>query len=156
MANIAQTVNVLQAMILTEGAKMLLTPTYHVFEMFKVHQDSEALALALNTSDYAVGGDSIPQVSASASKRPDGTIDISLCNVDPNSEAPVTLRLRGLTCMPKVSGRLLTHADMNAHNTFEQPETVAPQAFDGVTDITAEGLSAKLPPMSVAVVTLRF
>lgn len=135
---------------------MLLTPTYHVFEMFKVHQDSEALALALNTSDYAVGGDSIPQVSASASKRPDGTIDISLCNVDPNSEAPVTLRLRGLTCMPKVSGRLLTHADMNAHNTFEQPETVAPQAFDGVTDITAEGLSAKLPPMSVAVVTLRF
>ncbi len=155
MANIAQTVNVLQAMILTEGEKMLLTPTYHVFEMFKVHQDAEALVLHLETADYQVGGESIPQVSASASKRSDGTIDISLCNIDPHRQADISLRLRGLAGGPIVSGRVLTHEDMNAHNSFEQPETVKPQIFEGVTKLNTEGLSATLPPMSVVVLTLR-
>ncbi|PZD95268.1 alpha-N-arabinofuranosidase [Paenibacillus sambharensis] len=155
MANIAQTVNVLQAMILTDGADMILTPTYHVFEMFKVHQDAEALALHLETGEYEWNGESIPQVSASASRRADGTIDISLCNVDPNREAPVQLRLRGLAGTPAISGRVLTHADMNAHNTFDQPETVKPEVFEGITNISADGLSAALPPMSVVVLTLR-
>ena len=154
MANIAQTVNVLQAMILTEGDKMLLTPTYHVFEMFKVHQDAEALALHLETGKYDAGDESIPQVSASASKRPDGTIDISLCNVDPHQEASVSLRLRGLESTFKVSGRVLKHVDMNAHNTFEQPKTLEPQEFDGFTNVSADGLRATLPPMSVVVLTL--
>jgi alpha-N-arabinofuranosidase len=154
MANIAQTVNVLQAMILTEGEKMLLTPTYHVFEMFKVHQDAEALALHLEADEYNLGEESIPQISGSASRRTDGTIDISLCNVDPHYEAVVTLWLRGLAGVKKVTGRVLTHADLNAHNTFEQPETVKPQAFDGVTDVSEGGLSATLPPMSIVVLTL--
>lgn len=154
MANIAQTVNVLQAMILTEGEKMLLTPTYHVFEMFKVHQDAEALALHLDADVYSLGEDSIPQISGSASKRADGTIDISLCNVDPQQEASVTLQLRGLAAGKKVTGRVLTHADRNAHNTFEQPETVKPHVFEGVTKVSENGLSATLPPMSVVVLTL--
>jgi len=154
MANIAQTVNVLQAMILTEGDKMLLTPTYHVFEMFKVHQDAEALAIHLETDEYRVGDAAIPQISASASKRPDGTIDISLCNIDPQRQGDVSLRLRGLGGKLNVSGRVLTHADMNAHNTFEQPEAVKPQAFEGLTNVSDEGLQATLPPMSVVVLTL--
>lgn len=154
MANIAQTVNVLQAMILTEGAKMVLTPTYHVFEMFKVHQDAEALALHLETSEYALDGGSIPQVSASASKRLDGTIDISLCNVDPHREAAVSLMLRGLAKVANVAGRVLSHADMNAHNTFEQPETVKPRAFDGIANVSEDGLTATLPPMSVVILSL--
>jgi len=153
MANIAQTVNVLQAMILTEGEKMLLTPTYHVFEMFKVHQDAEALALHLETDEYRMGEDTIPQVSGSASKRADGTIDISLCNVHPHQQADVTLRLRGLGEAKKVAGRILTHTDMNAHNTFDQPETVKPQDFDGFTDVNEGSLSVKLPPMSVVVLS---
>lgn len=155
MANIAQTVNVLQAMILTEGDKMLLTPTYHVFEMFKVHQNAEALSLHLEVGDYHVGEESIPQVSASASKRSDGTIDISLCNVDPYQEASITLQLRGLESAQQVNGRVLTHVDMNAHNTFEQPETLVPQVFNGVTSVSADGLMVTLPPMSVVVLTLR-
>ncbi|MEJ1971041.1 MAG: alpha-L-arabinofuranosidase C-terminal domain-containing protein [Lacunisphaera sp.] len=68
MANIAQMVNVLQAMILTDKEKMLLTPTYHAFEMFKVHQGAMCLALTLTTPDYAFGGEKIPAVSASASR----------------------------------------------------------------------------------------
>ena len=64
------------------------------------------------------------------------------------------MRLRGLAGVKKVNGRVLTHADMNAHNTFEQPETVEPQAFNGVTDVSEGGLSATLPPMSVVVLTL--
>lgn len=155
MANIAQTVNVLQAMILTEGDKMLLTPTYHVFEMFKVHQDAEALALHLETGEYQVGSESVPQVSASATKRSDGTIDISLCNVDPYQKASVSLGLRGLAGALNVSGRVLTHTDMNAHNTFEKPETVKPQEFHGITSVSADQLMATLPPMSVVVLTLR-
>ena len=73
MANIAQTVNVLQAVILTEGREMLLTPTYHVFEMFKVHQDAELLDLAFEAAPYTVDGVSIPQTSVSASRSKDGT-----------------------------------------------------------------------------------
>lgn len=153
MANIAQTVNVLQAMILTKGAKMVMTPTYHVFEMFKVHQDAEVLSLHLETSEYELDGESIPQVSASASKRPDGTIDISLCNVDPHREAAVSLLLRGLTKVENVAGRVLSHADMNAHNTFEQPETVKPRAFEGIANVSEDGLTATLPPMSVVILS---
>lgn len=156
MANIAQTVNVLQAMILTEGANMLLTPTYHVFEMFKVHQDAEAIALHLETGEYTLEGESLPQISASASKRADGTIDISLCNIDPKQEANLSLQLRGLAGTPEISGRVLTHSDMNAHNTFEHPETLKPQVFSGIKEVTGKGLTAVLPPMSVVVLTLRF
>lgn len=154
MANIAQTVNVLQAMILTEGDKMLLTPTYHVFEMFKVHQDAEALTIHMETGEYRVGNEALPQVSASASKRPDGTINISLCNIDPQNQVDISIGLRGLDANLNVSGRVLTHTDMNAHNTFVQPDTVKPQSFEGVISVTKDSLLATLPPMSVVVLTL--
>ncbi|WP_276354958.1 alpha-N-arabinofuranosidase [Cohnella caldifontis] len=153
MANIAQTVNVLQAMVLTEGAKMLLTPTYHVFEMFKVHQDAEALAVHTDADSYRNGNEAIPQVSVSASRR-DGKTHISLCNVHPGEAAQVSLRLRGLSAAPKVSARILTSGEMNAHNTFERPDALAPQAFDGFANVSQEGLAVQLPPMSVAVLEL--
>lgn len=96
MTNIAQMVNVLQAMVLTEGPAMLLTPTYHIFEMFKVHQDAQALAVHVKVGDYEYDGDSIPQVSVSASKAQDGNIHISFCNVHPGESANLNLELRGL------------------------------------------------------------
>ncbi|MMZ67752.1 Intracellular exo-alpha-L-arabinofuranosidase 2 [compost metagenome] len=111
------------------------------------------MALHLETSEYELDGGSIPQVSASASKRPDGTIDISLCNVDPHREAAVSLLLRGLGKVANVTGRVLSHADMNAHNTFEQPETVKPRAFDGIANVSEDGLTATLPPMSVVILS---
>lgn len=155
MANIAQTVNVLQAVVLTDGPKMLLTPTYHVFEMFKVHQDAEALAVQVDTEMYRVGSEAIPQLSVSASKRGDGLIHVSMCNVHPGSEAPVRLKLAGLQNTPRISGRILSHSDMNAHNTFEQPDVLRPQPFDGYANVSREGLDVSLPPMSVAVLEIR-
>jgi alpha-N-arabinofuranosidase len=153
MANIAQTVNVLQAMVLTEGAKMLLTPTYHVFEMFKVYQDAEALTVHVATDTYRHGEGEIPQVSVSASRR-DGKTHISFCNVHPGEAAQVSLRIRGLSAAPKVSGRILTSGEMNAHNTFERPDALIPQAFDGFAEVSQDGMTVQLPPMSVAVLEL--
>lgn len=155
MANIAQTVNVLQAMVLTEGEKMILTPTYHVFDMYKVHQNATALSISINSASYEMDGHSIPQVSASASKAEDGTIHISLCNLSHVDEAVVETQLRGLEQSDlHVEGTILTADRMDAHNTFEAPETVKPGSFeqaelkDGVLRVT-------LPPMSVVVLALR-
>ncbi|BCG58201.1 alpha-N-arabinofuranosidase [Paenibacillus sp. URB8-2] len=153
MTNIAQMVNVLQAMILTEGSKMVLTPTYHVFEMFKIHQDAEALSVETASGSYEWDGVSIPQVSVSASKAPSGDIHISLCNTDPNNEAKITTQIRGIESRGEAEGVILAAANMQAHNTFEDPERVKPEAFHG---FKKEGgvLEITLPPMSVAVIKL--
>lgn len=151
MANIAQTVNVLQAMILTEGDKMILTPTYHVFEMYKVHQDAEKLSLDLTSEN--VGNDAYPQVSASASKAKDGSINISLCNMDKAAEANVTLELRGLNTA-NINGRILTADEMNARNTFEAPEQVQQTIFTGFTS-QENKLAITLPKMSVVTLTVK-
>lgn len=128
MANIAQTVNVLQALILTDEAKMLLTPTYHVFEMFKVHHDATLLPASLDTPDYSYDGKSLPMLSVSASKAEDGTIYISVINIDPHHSNQLTIDLRG--AIPgEVKGRILTAEEINAHNTFESPGQVKPEAF---------------------------
>src|SRR5699024_4863941 len=82
MANIAQTINVLQAMVLTDGANMILTPTYHVFEMFKVHHDAQKLSVDLNVDELKSEEGTFPKISVSASKDKDGNINISLCNMD--------------------------------------------------------------------------
>jgi alpha-N-arabinofuranosidase len=154
MANIAQTVNVLQAVILTEGEKMLLTPTYHVFDMFKVHHDAELLDLTLDCGSYAYNGQDIPQLSASASKDSEGRIHISLCNLNPAEEASVSVELRGIGGGSwDAGGTILTADAMDAHNTFEQPEAVEPRAFSGFT-LENGRLAVRLPRMSVAVLEL--
>ena len=154
MTNIAQTVNVLQAMILTEGEKMLLTPTYHVFDMFKVHHDASLLQVDGQFEQYQLGEKSLPQVSVSASKDKDGKVHISLCNLDHKNEADLNLELRGLELSAsKVSGKILTASEMDAHNTFEQPENVKPVEWTDVK-IEKQSLAAKLPAMSVAILTL--
>lgn len=96
MANIAQTINVLQSMILTEGEKMIVTPTYHVFDMFKVHQDAALLPVEFSSDTYEHNGERIPQVSISASRNAYGQIHISLCNIDPRSDANLSIELRGM------------------------------------------------------------
>lgn len=154
MANIAQIVNVLQSVILTEGEKMLLTPTYHVFEMYKVHQDAERLDTHYSGGAYEMDGESIPHVSVSASRTEDGKINVSLCNLSHASKAEVSVALRGLKgSLSKVSGRQLTAGAPDAHNTFEAADNVKPAAF---TDFEVEDqtLRAKLAPMSVTVLEL--
>jgi len=152
MANIAQTVNVLQAMILTEGAQMILTPTYHVFEFYTVHHDATLLPIALEKGQYAYDGDSIPAVSASASRDQDGTIHITLSNFDPNAPRTITADIRGED-VSQVTGRILTAPAMNAHNTFEQPEVVRPAPFEGA-QLASETLTVELPPKSIVVLAL--
>jgi alpha-L-arabinofuranosidase len=154
MTNIAQTVNVLQAMILTEGEQMILTPTYHVFDMYKVHQDAQVLAVDSTFGTYENNGVTLPQVTVSASKNTEGKVHISLCNIDHKNEAFIDLDLRGLNAIDsKVSGTILTADSMNAHNTFEQPDVVKPAEFTGVT-VENNKLVIKLPAMSVVTLVI--
>lgn len=151
MANIAQTVNVLQAMILTEGANMILTPTYHVFEFHTVHHDAVALPLTIDGPEYTQGSRSIPAVTASASRNADDAIHLTLANLDPNHASRATVDGIAAT---SASGRILTAQEMNAHNTFSSPDAVAPTYFDGAR-IEDGRLVVDLPPKSLVVLEVR-
>ena len=154
MANIAQTINVLQAMILTDKEKMLRTPTYWVFEMFKVHQGGTFLPVELTSPDYAFGDQRIAAISASATRSTDGrAVHLSLVNTNPSLGVTLKVALAGFTPATAV-GRLLTAPTMQAHNTFAAPDAVKPVAFTGVM-LTAGSLEVRLPAKSVAVIELR-
>jgi alpha-N-arabinofuranosidase len=152
MANLAQTVNVLQALILTRGEKIVLTPTYHVFEMYKVHQDAILLPCQLECSAYEFGGDSIPGLSVSASRSKAGKIHLSLCNLDCHKSAEIICELKGVK-VESVTGRLLTSAEMTAHNTFETPKKLKPVDFKTM-QLKNNALLATLPPRSVVVLLI--
>src|SRR5262249_19088853 len=121
---------VLQAMILTDKEKMLLTPTYHVFEMYTVHHDAKLLPAELQSADYEFGSDKIPTVNVSASKDAAGKIHVTLCNLNPNVPAEVTCELQGAQ-VKQITGRVLTAPEITAHNPFEQTESVKPVEFTG-------------------------
>ncbi|MGJ4730331.1 alpha-N-arabinofuranosidase [Luteimonas sp. SDU101] len=153
MGNIAQMVNVLQAMILTQDEKMVLTPTYHVFEMYKPWQDATHLPFELQTPQYRHGETSVPAVHGSAVRAKDGDVYVALSNLDPDKAASVSARVSGLQAS-SVSGRVLTAGAITAHNSFEQPERVKPAAFDGAS-LSAGTLQVELPAKSVVVVKLQ-
>ncbi|WP_405096685.1 alpha-N-arabinofuranosidase [Oceanobacillus sp. FSL H7-0719] len=153
MANIAQMINVIQAVILTEQDKMILTPTYHVFEMYKVHQDAEKVALDIEVDTVDENGQTFPHVSASASKSKDGTLHISLCNLDKIKSAELNIDLRGMNATD-ISGRILTSNEMNAMNTFENPNHVVPEDFTGFTE-EDNILNIELPSKSVVVLAIK-
>jgi alpha-N-arabinofuranosidase len=152
MTNIAQMINVLQAMILTDKEKMLLTPTYHVFEMYRPFQNSTLLPAELTTPEYKVGEVSIPAVSVSAARGENNSLVVSLVNADPNKPARVTAKFAGAT-PKKISARVLTTDAMNTHNTFDKPNTVQPAAFEGGKRKGDEWVF-DLPAKSVVVATL--
>lgn len=149
MANIAQLVNVLQAVILTEGEKMLLTPTYHVFKMYAVHQDAQLLEIEFENAEYKYGDEKIPQLSVSSSIDAEGKIHISLCNLDPNKEIELSCELKG-TNRKKVSGTILTANEINAMNTFGNPEMVTEASFD-TAKIEDNNIIVTLPAKSIVV-----
>ena len=130
MANLAQIVNVLQAVILTKEEKMILTPTYHVMEMYNVHQDATLLPLTITTTNYQFGNGKLPSVSASASKDKNGLTHISLVNIDAGKPQEVTINVEG-SSFKNVTGRILTSDKIQNHNTFENPNKVTPTAFSG-------------------------
>jgi len=149
MTNIAQMVNVLQAMILTDKDKMLLTPTYHAYKMYVPFQDAASLPLSIsNNGAYSVGSTTVPQVSASAAKGKDGKIYVALVNTNPNKAVDVTVNLSGAKG-GKLNGQVLTASAMDAHNTFAKPDAVKPAAFNATA--TGGKLVVKLPAKSVVV-----
>jgi len=150
MANLAQTVNVLQAVILTNEEKMILTPTYHVLEMFNVHQDATLLPTVLKSSDYESGQDKLQAISTSASKDNSGKTHISVVNIDPNKNHDITLEVRGEK-ITKVTGRILVSAKIQDHNTFESPNKITPAIFKDF-QITSNGIKFTMPPASVLVI----
>jgi alpha-N-arabinofuranosidase len=152
MANIAQLVNVLQALILTEGDKMVLTPTYHVFDMFQVHHDATLLPLELATDDYAHGGEKIPALSASASRDAQGRVHLSLVNLDAKAAVAVKATVQGAQ-PAAVSGRVLTADALDGHNTVDAPNRVQPAAFTAAT-LVGSTIEARLPPRSIVVLAL--
>jgi alpha-N-arabinofuranosidase len=158
MANIAQTVNVLQAMVLTKDAEtiyptIVLTPTYHVFDLYKVHQDATYLPCELECEDYEFGNEDMPALNVSASRDESGAVHISLCNLNPNKTVDLVCDIRGAK-VNRVSGRVLTAKKINSHNTFEKPETVKPAVFDDF-ERTDSGLKVTLPSKSVVVLEIR-
>lgn len=153
MANIAQTVNVLQAMILTDKGKMIVTPTYHVFDMYAVHHDATLLPSDLTTPAYEQAGQQLPVLNVSASRDQAGRMHVSLCNLDPTRPAELQGEIRG-TAAKQISGRVLTAPKINSLNTFDQPEAVQVQPFLEAK-VTAQGFTATLPPKSVVVLELQ-
>ncbi|QOR69214.1 alpha-N-arabinofuranosidase [Ruania alkalisoli] len=155
MANIAQTVNVLQAMILTDpdSGALVLTPTYHVFEMNAGHQDAQSLRVDVpgGLPQRAVNEETLATVSVSASRK-DGKVLVSLSNLDAVEPAAVHLDLRGCT-VSGVESRILTAPNLAEHNTPEAPAAVAPQVHEGLR-VDEGGLHVELPAHSFVTVSV--
>ena len=152
MTNIAQMVNVLQAMIVTEGPKMVLTPTYHVYKMYVPFQDATLLPISFNAGVYKFDKITLPKVDAVAAKGKDGKIWLALINLDPNNSTNVTANIPGITATSAV-GEVLTAASFNTINNFEAPNAVAPKPYSAKAENGS--LVLRLAPHSVTVVELR-
>lgn len=153
MTAIAQMVNVLQAMILTDGPKMVLTPTYHVFEMYKPFMDGTVLPITVNSPYYSRDKWVMPAVSASAVRGKDGAVHVALSNADPNRPTTVSAALTGINGAT-VTGRVLTAPTITAHNTFDNPDAVTPAAFTGA-QVANGTLTVTLPAKSVVMLYIR-
>lgn len=153
MSAIAQMVNVLQAMILTDGAKMVKTPTYHVFHMYKPWIGATVLPIEIKPGWYSKNEHVMPAVSASAIRGKDGVIRVALANADPVNARDVSAALTGVTASA-ATGTILTAEAINARNDFDAADRVTPRAFTGAS-VAGGRLSLSLPAKSVVVLELR-
>ncbi|WP_044138600.1 alpha-N-arabinofuranosidase [Thermophagus xiamenensis] len=153
MANIAQMVNVLQAMILTKDDQMVLTPTYHIFNMYKVHQNATYIPVMLKCEDYKFGNETIPALSGTASQK-DGKINISLSNLNPNESKTIEVDLEGAKVKNVTNAVILTAPQINSVNTFENPDVVKPEHFSDFR-LKKEKLSVTLPPHSIVTLEIQ-
>lgn len=147
LANLAQCVNVLQAVILTDKAKMILTPTYHVMKMYAVHQDAKLLPIAFTSPTYTHKDASLPALSISASQDKNGAIHISAANVDSKKAHTVEIAIKELG-IKSVTGSVLTSKDVHDHNSFDHPTKIQPENFKGF-DIKNGKVTITVPPFSV-------
>jgi alpha-N-arabinofuranosidase len=155
MANIAQTVNVLQAMILTDGPRMLRTPTFHLFDLFQAHQGATSLPVTLSSiPEYRYQDQALPAIDASASRDHHGQTHLSLINFDPHTDHTLTLQLSGDSSLGPISGQILTAATINTHNTFDHPDTVVPVPFDQAKLNSDHTLTLTIPAKSIILLSL--
>ncbi len=152
MANIAQGVNVLQAMLLTDGAKLARTPSYYVFRMYLPFQDATRIPVDVMAPRLMAGTNSFPAFNMTAARARDGKVYVALANLDPRHGQAIRLDLGPLHART-VSGEILTSARMDARNVPGEPEQIAPAAFSGA-QIRAGALMLRMPPASVVVVRL--
>jgi alpha-L-arabinofuranosidase len=154
MANLAQTVNVLQAVILTDKEKMILTPTYHVMEMYKVHQDAERLNVNYNNKKYSFNGEELPAVSVSASTDSTGAIHISAVNIDAHNAQRISFKVDASQKIGSIKGRILTSPKLQDHNSFANPDKVKPVEYKGAT-VKDESIELEIPPFSVLLLEVK-
>jgi alpha-N-arabinofuranosidase len=151
MANIAQMINVLQAMIMTNKEKMVLTPTYHVFKMYVPFQDATFIPVAFNAGTYTNGNITLPRVDAIAAKDSAGKLWLEVTNVDPNQALEIVVDLPGITAK-SASGETLTAPKVDSVNTFEAPNTVVPKPISA--KIQDGKITLKVDPKSVTVISI--
>lgn len=153
MANLAQTINVLQSLILTKGSQMILTPTYHVFDLYKVHQDAKKLPLSFKSPDYQLEDKKIPAINISASQDSTGAVHISIVNLDPGKTISLRTTLAGIN-WKTVTGKMLTSKKLTDVNSFDNPDKLHIVPFNNArkdgTDLVVE-----MPAQSVVVLELR-
>ena len=147
MANLAQTVNVLQSVILTDGDRMVLTPTYHVFDLFKAHQDAEAVDCFVETAKVGTDEWTVDRITASASKK-DGRMTLTLANLSMDEAEEITVFCPNTG---SVNGRILT-GDARQYNDFGN-EQVTIQAFDEFL-VKDQAITLTVPGCSVVELTI--
>lgn len=148
MANIAQMINVLQAVILTDGEKMILTPTYHAFDMYRPFMEATPFPVSVSQAQYRHGDITLPLIDVSAARGKDGKMVLAIVNTDPNRAVTVRTNVAGKSA----TGKILVSDRMDAHNSFDNPAALTPQAFRGSFE---NGRAVfRMPAMGVAVVTV--
>jgi alpha-N-arabinofuranosidase len=153
MANLAQTVNVLQALILTDKEKMLLTPTYYVFDLYQSHQDAEWLPIQFSSPDYSFGNDKIPAINASASRDSSGVVHITVVNLDPGHAIPVSFNITGKN-YKSIKGQILSSARFTDINSFDKPDQVIPRPF-GDCHLEGNQISMSIPAKSLILLEIK-
>ena len=153
MANIAQMVNVLQSLILTDGGKMLLTPTYHVFDLYQDHQGATLLPTEVVAPAYSFDGVEVPSLSVSASRAADGALTLSVVNLDPKREAKLRIEVGGKS-LGSATARVITASAMDARPEFGKADPLAPAVLKSVS--VQRGVAHLVAPAkSVSVLKLR-
>jgi alpha-N-arabinofuranosidase len=148
MANIAQMINVLQAVILTDNERMILTPTYHAFDLYRPFMEAVPYPATVSQAQYTFGDIVLPLVDVSAARGRDGRMYLAIVNTDPHRAVTVRTNLSGRSA----TGRILVAGRMDAHNSFDNPDALRPEPFSG--SVQDDRIVVQMPPMGVAVVAV--
>lgn len=148
MANIAQMINVLQAVILTDGPRMILTPTYHAFDLYRPFMEATPFPATVSRAEYIFGDITLPLIDVSVAREADGRMYLAVVNTDPHRAVTVQTNLTGRSA----NGRILASNRMDAHNSFDSPNALVPQPFSG--SIADGRVVVQMPPMGVAVLAV--